>query len=92
MIFDLFITLLYFCLNLYEFTRKRNIDFYVQKTLKHVVKFWNEGLDLFLKTEDNFLFFFFSIADAQCTKLIEKLLIIWENYRIDNISLQLIQR
>lgn len=39
MIFDLFITLLYFCLNLYEFTRKRNIDFYVQKTLKHVVKF-----------------------------------------------------
>lgn len=58
MIFDLFITLLYFCLNLYEFTRKRNIDFYVQKTLKHVVKFWNEGLDLFLKTEDNFLFFF----------------------------------
>lgn len=91
MIFDLFITLLYFYLNLYEFTRKRNIDFYVQKTLKHVVKFWNEGLDLFLKTEDNFLFFF-SIADAQCTKLIEKLLIIWENYRIDNISLQLIQR
>lgn len=59
MIFDLFITLLYFCLNLYEFTRKRNIDFYVQKTLKHVVKFWNEELDLFLKTEDNFLFFFF---------------------------------
>lgn len=59
MIFDLFITLLYFCLNLYEFTRKRDIDFYVQKTLKHVVKFWNEGLDLFLKTEDNFLFFFF---------------------------------
>lgn len=91
MIFDLFITLLYFCLNLYEFTRKRDIDFYVQKTLKHIVKFWNEELDLFLKTEDNFLFFF-SIADAQCTKLIEKLLIIWENYRIDNISLQLIQR
>lgn len=59
MIFDLFITLLYFCLNLYEFTRKRDIDFYVQKTLKHVVKFWNEELDLFLKTEDNFLFFFF---------------------------------
>lgn len=61
MIFDLFITLLYFCLNLYEFTRKRDIDFYVQKTLKHVVKFWNEGLDLFLKTEDNFLFFFPSL-------------------------------
>lgn len=61
MIFDLFITLLYFCLNLYEFTRKRDIDFYVQKTLKHVVKFWNEELDLFLKTEDNFLFFFPSL-------------------------------